>query len=221
MIGFLRGILAERGTDHVLLDVSGVGYVVYCSDRTIASLPGTGSVVSLYTDMLVREDLLQLYGFGSVREREFHRLLITVQGVGARAALAIVAALGVDAAIRAIVLQDANAIQSAQGVGPKLAQRVVNELTEKAAALMALAGTGPEVSADSAAEGDTKLEAGQAERPVTAPQTSAAAEAISALLNLGYQQVEAAGAVAEVARDDADLGTPELIREALKRLAPG
>ena len=103
MIGFLRGILAERGTDHVLLDVSGVGYVVYCSDRTIASLPGTGSVVSLYTEMLVREDLLQLYGFGSVREREFHRLLITVQGVGARAALAIVAALGVDAAIRAIV----------------------------------------------------------------------------------------------------------------------
>ena len=119
MIGKLSGRIDYRGTDHVLIDVRGVGYMVYCSDRTLAGLPGSGEVVALYTDLLVREDNLQLFGFTSLIEKEWHRLLMSVQGIGAKASLAILGALGADGVSRAIALGDVTAIKAAKGVGPK------------------------------------------------------------------------------------------------------
>ena len=137
MIGRLSGRLDWRGTDSVLIDVRGVGYIVHVSDRTLAALPGVGEAVSLYTDLLVREDLLQLFGFPTMLEKEWHKLLMTVQGVGAKASMAILGTLGAEGVSRAITLGDARAVQAAPGVGPKLAQRVILELKAKAPAVMA------------------------------------------------------------------------------------
>ncbi len=138
MIGKLTGRIGYRTADHVLIEVQGIGYVVYCSDRTLAALPGPGQVAALYTDLLVREDLLQLYGFLTLAEKEWHRLLMTVQGVGARASLAILGALGPDGVSRAIALGDWNSVKAAKGVGPKIAQRVVLDLKDKAPQVMAM-----------------------------------------------------------------------------------
>ncbi|MFN5827081.1 MAG: Holliday junction branch migration protein RuvA, partial [Rhodobacterales bacterium] len=123
MIGRLSGRLDYRAQDHVLIDVRGVGYIVYVSDRTLAALPGPGGAVALYTELVVREDLLQLFGFATLLEKEWHRLLTTVQGIGAKAGLSILGALGPEGVARAITLGDARAIQAAPGIGPKLAQR--------------------------------------------------------------------------------------------------
>ena len=125
MIGRISGRLDWRGPDHVLIDVRGVGYIVHVSERTLAGLPGLGEAVSLYTELLVREDLLQLFGFPTMLDKEWHKLLTTVQGVGAKAAMAILGTLGADGVSRAIMLSDQRAIQAAPGVGPKLAQRVM------------------------------------------------------------------------------------------------
>jgi Holliday junction DNA helicase RuvA len=141
MIGKISGIVEYRTTDHVLIDVRGVGYVVYCSDRVLATLPGKGEAVALYTDLLVREDLLQLFGFTTLLEKEWHRLLMTVQGIGAKASLAILGTLGAEGVGRAIALSDVTAIKAAKGIGPKTAQRVVIELKDKAPEIMALAGS--------------------------------------------------------------------------------
>jgi Holliday junction DNA helicase RuvA len=141
MIGKLSGVLEYRADDHVLLDVRGVGYIVFCSDRTLASLPAVGKVLALYTDLIVREDLLQLFGFTSLQEKEWHRLLMSVQGVGAKASLAILSTLGPEGVSRAIALGDWNTVKSARGIGPKTAQRVVNELKDKAPKVMAMGGT--------------------------------------------------------------------------------
>jgi len=140
MIGKISGRLDWRGTDTVLIDVRGVGYIVHVNDRTMAALPGVGEAVSLYTDLLVREDLLQLFGFPTMLEKEWHKLLMTVQGVGAKASMAILGALGAEGVARAISLGDARAVQAAPGVGPKLAQRVILELKSKAPGLMAMGG---------------------------------------------------------------------------------
>ena len=220
MIGRLRGTIVETGNDHVVIDVAGVGYVVHCSDRTLAAMPSAGSGVTLHTDLLVREDLLQLYGFRSARERDFHRLLTTVQGVGAKAALSIVAALGVDGGLRAVLLKDSNAIRSAHGVGPRIAQRVVSELGDRAAELMAQGGAEPGTLVTSEIPGDGEAIVDSVE-PLPSEGTAASgAEAISALVNLGYQQGVAARVVAEVHGAGPELDTSGLIREALKRLAP-
>ena len=128
MIGKLSGRIDYRSDDHILLDVRGVGYMIYCSDRTLAALPSVGEAVALYTDLVVREDLLQLFGFPTLVEKEWHRLLMSVQGIGAKASLSILGALGADGVSRAIALGDWNAIKAAKGVGPKTAQRVVIEL---------------------------------------------------------------------------------------------
>ena len=222
MIGKISGRLDWRGSDHVLIDVRGVGYIVYVNDRTLAGLPGLGEAVSLYTDLLVREDLLQLFGFPTMLEKEWHKLLTTVQGVGAKAAMAILGTLGAEGAARAITLGDARAVQAAPGVGPKLAQRIILELKAKAPGLMA-AGVG--LSAKAEAE-DLVIE------PVAAParpvrtnegatrRAASTADALSALLNLGYGQSDAAQAVATVAGDQPDAETATLIRAALKLLAP-
>ena len=201
MIGRLSGKVGAIGTDHVLLDVGGVGYVVHISERTRAALPSVGEAASLWTELLVREDLLQLFGFLTETEREWHRILTSVQGIGAKAGMAILGTLGADGVGRAIALGDHAAVKATPGIGPKLAQRVVNELKGKAPQMMSLGLDQPVI--ESAA-------------PVA---SGAEAEALSALQNLGYSPEDAARAVAEAAADGGDTAT--LIRAALKRLAPG
>jgi len=218
MIGKLTGIVDYRGTDHVLIDVRGVGYVVYCSERTLAALPGKGEAVALYTELMVREDLLQLFGFTTLLEKEWHRLLISVQGIGAKASMAILGTLGPEGVGRAISLGDWNAVKAAPGVGPKIAQRVVNELKDKAPGVMALGGTLGEATGTVVAE-DTQLVEPVAPA-VPSGDAAAQAAALSALVNLGYAQGEAAGAVAQAAGDAPGAGEAELIRTSLKLLAP-
>ncbi len=218
MIGRIVGRLEYRGPDHVLIDVRGVGYIVHVSDRTMAALPGTGEATALFTDLLVREDLLQLFGFTTLAEKEWHRLLMGVQGIGAKASMAILGTLGPDGVARAIALGDWNAVKAAPGVGPKIAQRVVNELKGKAPAMMALGTAAP---ADPTAPDDAVIEEAQPAVVSTSPATaSAQAEAMSALGNLGYAPGQAASAVAEALGTLDAPDTPALIREALKRLAP-
>ena len=225
MIGKLTGRLDYRAADHILIDVRGVGYIVYCSDRTLASLPGVGEAVSLYTDMVVREDLMQLYGFTSLIEKEWHRLLCSVQGIGAKVSLAILGTLGPDGVSRAIALGDWASVKAAKGVGPKTAQRVVLDLKDKAPGVMALGGTvteamdGPELEVVEAADPAPKP---KPRKKPAAPSGAAAASAgaLSALSNLGYGPSDAASAVAEAAASNPDAGEAELIRAALKLLAP-
>ena len=217
MIGKITGKVDYRAKDHVLVDVQGVGYMVYCSDRTLASLPPAGGVVALYTDLLVREDNLQLFGFTSLIEKEWYRLLMSVQGVGAKASLAMLGTLGPDGVSRAIALGDWNAVKAAKGIGPKTAQRVVNELKDKAPAVMALgAGHAPDVDAEDVLEDIA---------PVSAPVApvgggAAQSEAMSALTNLGYAPSEAAGAIAQAQENGGGEDTAALIRQALRLLAP-
>jgi Holliday junction DNA helicase RuvA len=224
MIGRISGRLDWRGPDHVLIDVRGVGYIVHVSDRTLAGMPSVGEAVSLYTDLLVREDLLQLFGFPTMLEKEWHKLLTTVQGVGAKAAMAILGTLGAEGVGRAITLGDARAVQAAPGVGPKLAQRVILELKAKAPGVMA-AGVG--LSAKAGAE-DVVVEdfaPAPARKPAQVDEgvlrrASGVADALSALVNLGYGQGDAAEAVAMVAGELPEADTATLIRASLKRLAP-
>ncbi len=210
-------MLAHRGIDHALIDVRGVGYVVHCSERTLMELPGVGEAVTLHTDILVREDLLQLFGFATLLEKEWHRLLLSVQGIGAKASLAILGTLGPEGVGRAIALEDWGAIRAAPGVGPKIAQRVVNELRDKAPALMAAAGEEPETVTNAPEEETPAKPAGK--RAKTPSRNAAQAAALSALTNLGYAPVDASRAVAE-ALDEAGEDEAALIRAALKRLAP-
>jgi Holliday junction DNA helicase RuvA len=202
----------------VLIDVGGVGYVVHVSDRTRVALPGVGELAQLHTDLLVREDLLQLFGFLSPVEREWHRLLMTVQGIGAKASMAILGTLGPDGVSRAIALGDWSAVKAAPGVGPKIAQRVVNELRDKAPAVMAMGG-GDLSDALVEAAGETPVAAAKP-RPAARPRSSAQAEALSALANLGYGPSDAATAVARAAEETPEAETPALIRAALRLLAP-
>jgi len=224
MIGRLSGRLDYRALDHVLIDVRGVGYIVYVSDRTLAALPGPGEAVALYTELVVREDLLQLFGFPTLLEKEWHRLLTTVQGIGAKAGLSILGALGPEGVARAITLGDARAIQAAPGVGPKLAQRVVLELKAKAPSVMAQGVALSSVATADVLEPDPVTAAVPARKPAapSAAQARAgfAADALSALANLGYSPGDAAQAVAAAAGDAPEADTPALIRMALKRLAP-
>lgn len=223
MIGRISGRLDWRGSDHVLIDVRGVGYIVHVSERTLAAMPSVGEAVSLYTELLVREDLLQLFGFPTMLEKEWHKLLVTVQGVGAKAAMAILGTLGAEGVGRAITLGDARAVQAAPGVGPKLAQRVILELKAKAPGVMA-AGVG--LSAKAGADDVVIEEVAPAPRKPAkvdegaARRASASADALSALVNLGYGQGDAAQAVATVMGDAPEAETSAVIRAALKLLAP-
>ena len=224
MIGKVSGRLGYRGDDHVLIETAGgVGYLVTCSDRTLASMPRPGERVALYTDLLVREDLMQLIGFLTLAEREWHRLLVTVQGVGAKAALAILGTLGAEGVARALSLGDAGAIRAAPGVGPKLAQRVILELRAKAPSVLAMGAAGATPAMVSGAP-ETAPEQAPAAPPATATaafpapgaDAQARADALSALVNLGYGEGEAAAAVAEAEGADA----AGMIRAALRALAP-
>ncbi|WP_281968631.1 Holliday junction branch migration protein RuvA [Roseovarius nanhaiticus] len=219
MIGRIAGRIDYRAADHVLIDVRGVGYLVFCSDRTMQALPRAGEHAALYTDLLVREDILQLFGFTTLVEKEWHRLLMSVQGVGAKASLAILGTLGPDGIGRAIALGDWNSVKAAKGIGPKTAQRVVNELKDKAPEIMAMGAAPAPAPVLPSGEDDVIEAIPAAPAPVSAgpgPQ----AEALSALTNLGYAPGEASGAVAQAAGDIPDANVADLIRAALKLLAP-
>lgn len=219
MIGWLSGVLRDRGPDHILVDVGGVGYVVHVSERTIRSLPPLGETVALHTELLVREDLMQLFGFVTLVEREWHRVLTSVQGVGAKVSLAILGALGPDGVARAIAMGDAATLRAAPGVGPKLAQRIAVELRDKAPALMAASQAAPVAAPVPAPAGPRKGKP-VAAAPAAAPSNPALPEAMSALANLGYAPADAARAVSEAQASAPDADTASLIRAALRLLAP-
>lgn len=203
MIGKLKGTIEEIGDDYVLVDVHGVCYVAYCSGRTLSKIGSVGEACVLFIETYVREDQLKLFGFMSVLEREWFNLLQSVQGVGAKVALAVLSTLTPGELANAIALQDKTSVSRAQGVGPKVAVRIVTELKNKAPAY-----------AGEAINIGLKQEIGEgvASAPV--------ADAVSALTNLGYSRDQAANAVAaamKTAGDGAD--SAKLIRLGLKELA--
>ncbi|MGB1178719.1 MAG: Holliday junction branch migration protein RuvA [Lentibacter algarum] len=216
-MGKVAGRIDYIAEDHALIDVKGIGYLVYCSERTLRSLPRAGEAVALYTDLLVREDNLQLFGFTSLVEKEWYRLLLTVQGVGAKASLAMLSALGPDGVSRAIALGDWGAVKAAKGIGPKTAQRVVMELKDKAPAIMAL-GAGP--APDMGQDDDVLEDIAPVSAPVAQVGGAAQSEALSALSNLGYAPSEAASAIAQAQENGGGEDTAALIRQALRLLAP-
>jgi Holliday junction DNA helicase RuvA len=204
MIGKLKGVIDSYGEDFVIVDVGGVGYVVHCSARTLQALPGAGEPAVLSIETYVREDQIRLFGFMSDVEREWFRLLQTVQGVGAKVALSVLGTLKVGDLANAVAMRDKAMIARTPGVGPKVAERIVTELKDKAPAF---ADIDPAVIRLSGAVEDKR-----APRPV--------ADAISALVNLGYGQPQAAAAIAAATRDAGDgADTARLIRLGLKELA--
>jgi Holliday junction DNA helicase RuvA len=197
MIAKLRGLLDGVAADRAVIEVNGVGYLVHASSRTLSALGGTGTEVVLHTVMQVSQDDIRLIGFATGEERDWFGLLTAVQGVGSRVALAILSALSVDDLHRAVAAGDSAMIARANGVGPKLAQRIAHELRDKAGAI-ALGAT-----------------------PGLPPAPgSAAADAVSALLNLGFRPVEASSAVAKAETDLGPAATLDaLVRLALKKAA--
>jgi len=204
MIGKLKGLIDSYGEDYIILDVQGVGYQVHCSGRTLQALPSVGDAAVLSIETYVREDQIKLFGFRTDLEREWFRLLQTVQGVGAKVALAVLGTLSPPDLANAIALRDKAAVARTPGVGPKVAERIVTELKDKAPAI---ASVDPAVVQLSGAIDDRR-----APRPV--------ADAISALINLGYGQPQAAAAVAAATRNAGDKAeTAQLIRLGLRELA--
>ncbi len=207
MIGKLTGTLGEAGADSALIEVGGVGYIVFCSRRTLAALGPVGSAAAVLVETHVREDHIHLYGFADAAEKAWFKLLVAVQGVGAKVALAVLSVLPPDDLATAIAAQDATALARADGVGPKLAKRIAAELRDKAPAATLAPAPG----------------AGRAEgRPAaaTAPEAGLRDDAVSALVNMGFGRSDAFAAVAAVLAEGqpapADLG--RVIPAALKRL---
>lgn len=207
MIGKLRGIVDETTEDSAIIDVNGVGYVAFCSSRTLSNLQ-PGAAVELVIETHVREDHIHLYGFPSVAEREWFRLLTSVQGVGAKMGLAILGVLDPDALSRTIGAQDKTGLTRAPGVGPKLAERIITELKGKVAKMGVLP-----MPAISAALPAAK---GKAAKPAENRVTE---DAISALTNLGYNRTEAFTAVSSVLQREGDVKLDTLIRLGLRELA--
>lgn len=205
MIGKLKGRIDSTGPDWVMVDVGGVVYFVSCSGKTLAALPAHGEFAEVHTEMLVSQDNIRLVGFATLLEKEWFKLLQSVQGVGARVALAILSILSPVELASAIALQDKVMIGRANGVGKKLAERIVLELKDKAPAYTA-----------------ADIGLSQVAAELAAPKTSAVTDAVSALVNLGYGQSQAAMAVsAALKKAGDDQSTEKLIRVALKELATG
>ncbi|CAO3350876.1 Holliday junction branch migration protein RuvA [Azospirillum sp. 11R-A] len=207
MIAKLTGIVDSTGTDWVVLDVNGVGYLLSCSNRTLSRL-AVGERASLVVETFIREERIVLHGFGDQADREWFKLLTTIQGVGARLALSILGVLDPDQLTRAIASQDKTALVRADGVGPKVAARILNELKDKVGNL----ALGPAATAGAPA--------GKGAPAAVPGATPALADAVSALVNLGYGRSEAFGAVVAAGRvlgDDA--GVSDLIRQGLKELS--
>jgi holliday junction DNA helicase RuvA len=201
VIAKLRGLVDQTGADWAIIDVGGVGYLVFASSRTLARLPPPGQPASLLVETHVREDHIHLYGFADAAARDWFRLLITVQGVGAKVALALQSALDADELLRAVASQDKASLTRASGVGPKLAGRIVAELKDKVAGF-ALGAGAPDAGGAAAAP------------------AGPLADAISALVNLGYRRADAYGAVAEAARRlGPEAAIDHLIRAGLKELS--
>lgn len=194
MIAHLKGRLVATGVDHAVIDVNGIGYLVGASSRTLTALGPVGEAVTVHTEMLVAEDSIRLMGFATAGERDWFRHLTSVQGVGARVALAILSVLAPDELGTAVARQDKAMVARANGVGPKLAERIVRELKDKVGAID-LGGGSPAV-----------------------PASGATADAVSALLNLGFRPAEASAAV-KAAEDELDpaAGLDALVRLALRR----
>ncbi len=204
MIGKLRGVIDSYGEDFIILDVQGVGYQVHCSARTLQALPSAGEAAVLSIETYVREDQIKLFGFTSDLEREWFRLLQTVQGVGVKVALAVLSTLKPSDLANAIALRDKAAISRTPGVGAKVAERIVTELKEKAPAF---ADVDPALVRLSGA-----VDEDRAPQPIR--------DAVSALVNLGYGQPQAAAAIAAAAREAGEgADTARLIRLGLKELA--
>jgi Holliday junction DNA helicase RuvA len=204
MIGKLKGTIDSYGSDFVILDVGGVGYVVHCSARTLQALPAVGSAASLAIETHVREDQIRLFGFQTEVEREWFRLLQSVQGVGAKVALAILGTLKPAELANAVAMRDKASVARAPGVGPKVSERSVTELKDKAPAFAAV---DPAVAQLAGA-----LDEGKVTQPIS--------DAVSALVNLGYGQPQAAAAIAAAAREAGEgAETAKLIRLGLKELA--
>lgn len=204
MIGKLKGMIDGFGDDFVHIDVGGVVYEAFCSSKTLAGLPRVGEASVLFVEMIVREDMIKLYGFGHEAEKAWFKILMTVQGVGARVALSVLSTLTPSELSSAIALQDKAMIGRANGVGPKLAVRVVTELK----------GKGPVMGTIDA--GTLGLQAALGEGTAR----SNATDAVSALTNLGYSGAQASAAVARVmAREGDDSATEKLIRLGLRELS--
>lgn len=215
MIARLKGLVDEIGGDWLVLDVGGVGYLVFCSARTARAMPGRGEPAVLHVETHVREDHIHLYGFSELREREAFRLLTTVQGVGARVALALLGALSPDELVTAIVAQDKAALTRADGVGPRLAARLLTELKDRIVTLGA-----PLTAVPATAGGTPGTPAADRTGEAAGLVDGVAADAVSALVNLGYGRADAFGAVARAHREQAGTATLEtLIPAALKELA--
>jgi Holliday junction DNA helicase RuvA len=208
MIAKLSGLLDSAGTDHAIIDCGGVGYLVFCSARTLRRLGDAGTAVTLRIETHVREDHIHLYGFIDAAERDWFRVLTTVQGVGSKVALALLSVLEPDRLTQAIAAQDKTALAQADGVGPKLANRIVSELKDKVADLR----LGPAAAPATVIPG--------AVAAVGPPAGSATGDAVSALVNLGYRRAEAFTAVATAAqRIGPDAKVEDLIRAGLKELS--
>ncbi len=207
MIAKLSGLLDSIREGHAIIDVNGVGYLVFCSSRTLGLLPARGQPVSLQIETHVREDHIHLYGFGSDAERDWFKLLTTVQGVGAKVAQSILGTLAPLELAQAIVAGDRATVSRAEGVGPKLAQRIVTELKDKAGIIGLQAGVQSQApAAGAAANGGAAIE-------------GELADAVSALVNLGYRRVEAFSAVTAASRKlGAEAAVGDLIRAGLKEL---
>lgn len=204
MIGKLKGIVDSYGDDFVLLDCGGVCYEAFCSSRSLSSLPSVGEATTLFIEMVVREDFIKMYGFASAGEKSWFRTLTSVQGVGAKVALAILSTLSASELASAIALQDKASVGRANGVGPKLAQRIVTELKGKT----------PDIGTVDA--GTLGLQEALGEGLASGN----IADAVSALTNLGYSSQQASGAVARiVAKEGDDTPTEKLIRLGLKELS--
>lgn len=206
MIGKLKGVVDSFADDWVILDVHGVGYVVHCSSRTLQALPKPGEAAVLSIETMVREDMIRLYGFSNDLEREWFRLLLTVQGVGAKVALSVLSTLKASELANAVALRDKAAIARSNGVGPKVAERIVTELKDKAPGFTDID------------PGAIRLVADVDDKRAPAPVR----DAVSALVNLGYGQPQAAAAVHAAAAKAGDGATTQaLIRLGLKELSAG
>lgn len=204
MIGKLKGTIDEIGDDHVVLDVHGVGYVAHCSARTLGKLGSSGEAAVLFIETYVREDQFRLFGFLTALEREWFRLLQSVQGVGSKVALAVLSTLTPGELANAIALQDKTAVSRAPGVGPKVAVRIMTELRNKA----------PAFAGEASASIGLKQELGEgvASAPVS--------DAVSALTNLGYSRDQAANAIAAALKNGGEgADSAKLIRLGLKELS--
>lgn len=205
MIAQLKGQIVASDLTYLVLDVMGVGYQIFASGRSLSQLRGVGAEVTVLTELVVREDSMTLYGFASEGERAAFRLLQTVQGVGAKAALSILTVLTPDELAQAILAGDKAMVARAEGIGPKLALRIVNELAQKTASL---AGGGLQAASGGVASPDA----------TTAAQNAVLQDALSALVNLGYSRTEAFTALQNVQKQGTDNDISALIAAALKQM---